>query len=127
MIIVHGKFPIKAEMRREAIEMMERMSQASRAEEGCISYEFFVGLSDPDTFLLFQEWESIEALQDHFETEHMDEFLRNLPDILAGEVATRRYEVRMPDEYGESNAADDPPVTRKEMDISSIRRTKIIH
>ena len=57
MIIVHGKFPIKKAFREEALRLMQRMSVASREEFGCISYEFYIGLSDPNTMLLFQEWE----------------------------------------------------------------------
>ena len=98
MIIVHGTFPVKPEHRDQALELMKQMSTATRAESGCISYEFFVGLSDPDTMLLYQEWDSVEALQDHFDSSHMEEFLGNLPDVLNGEVLTKRYEVRDPNE-----------------------------
>ena len=116
MIIVHGTFPVKPEARDEALELMRRMSRATRTEAGCISYEFFVGISDPDTMLLFQEWESMESLQDHFETSHMEEFLGELPKILNGEVFTRRYEVRAPSEL-----LDDPRSPHSE------RSEKIIH
>ena len=95
MIIVHGTFPVKPESRDDALKMMRCMATASKAEFGCITYEFYVGLSDPNTMLLFQEWESVEALQGHFETNHMEEFLRKLPDVLNGEVSTRRYEVKV--------------------------------
>lgn len=125
MIIVHGKFPVKSEMRSTAIEMMERMSDASKAEDGCISYEFYVGLSDPDTFLLFQEWDSMEALQSHFETDHMEEFLKDLPSILAGEVATRRYEVRLPDEAEESFEVVEE--SRRRDESPAVKRPKIVH
>ena len=99
MIIVHGTFPLKPALRAEALELMRRMSVASRSEFGCVSYEFYIGLSDPNTLLLFQEWESVEALQGHFETEHMEEFLKALPDVLDGDVSTRRYEVRSTDDH----------------------------
>lgn len=95
MIIVHGTFPVKSEVRDDALELMRQMAVASREEQGCISYEFYVGLSDPNVLLLFQEWESVDALQGHFETDHMEEFLKVLPDVLDGEVATRRYEVKV--------------------------------
>lgn len=98
MIIVHGTFPIKPELREEALELMRQMSVASRDEYGCVSYEFFMGISDPNTFLLFQEWDNVEALQGHFQTDHMEAFLKSLPDVLNGEVMTRRYEVRSTDE-----------------------------
>ena len=108
MIIVHGTFPIKSDVRDDAMELMRQMATASRAEEGCISYEFYVGLSDPNMLLLFQEWESVDALQGHFETEHMEAFLQELPDVLDGEVATRRYEVKVSDDEGMEPADFEP-------------------
>ena len=95
MIIVHGTIPIRAEVRDQALELMRWMEGESRAEHGCITYEFFVGLSDPNTLLLFQEWETAEALADHFNTGHMERFLKALPEVLDGEVSTRRYAVEL--------------------------------
>ena len=94
MIIVHGVFPIRAEARSKALALMEEMSSLSRKEPGCLTYEFYAALSSETEFLLFQEWESIDALQDHFDTPHMETFLSELPDVLNGEIVTRRYEVR---------------------------------
>ena len=111
MIIVHGKFPIKPEIRDDALDMMRRMAVASRAEYGCVSYEFYIGLSDPNTLLLFQEWESVDALQGHFDTNHMEEFLEQLPDILNGEVSTRRYEVKASNELFDGQQDIEPELT----------------
>ena len=121
MIIVHGPFPVKATVRDDALELMRQMASASRAEEGCISYEFYVGLTDPNTLLLFQEWESVEALQGHFETDHMEEFLKVLPDVLDGEVATRRYEVKVSTDTFDTPEFDPEPTPQVE------QREKIIH
>lgn len=121
MIIVHGTFPIKAEVRDVALDLMRQMAVASRAEEGCISYEFYIGLSDPNTLLLFQEWESVDALQGHFDTDHMEEFLKHLPDVLDGEVATRRYEVKVSSDVFEPSEFETEPVTQTE------EREKIVH
>ena len=119
MIIVHGKFPIKQAFRDEALKLMQRMSVASREEFGCISYEFYVGLSDPNTLLLFQEWDCVDALQAHFETDHMEDFLKILPDILDGEVTTRRYEVR-----GSGDGQDGTDVSSDNLLESEVRETK---
>ncbi len=122
MIIVHGTFPVKPELRDDALEMMRRMSIASRAEIGCISYEFYIGLNDANTLLLFQEWESVEALQGHFESHHMEEFLQKLPDILDGEVSTRRYEVRSSNDLFEDSHEIEP-----ELVAQFEYREKIVH
>lgn len=121
MIIIHGIFPVKPEAHEDALELMRQMAKASRKEEGCISYEFFVGLTDPNVLLLFQEWESAEALQGHYETRHMAAFLKRLPRVLNGDVATRRYEVRLADEDDEDDEGK-PPQRRR-----LAERQKIIH
>ena len=98
MIIVQGSIPIRSECREQAIAMAKEMILASRSELGCISYEFYTALSDPNCLVLFQEWEDAESLQAHYATPHMDAFLRRLPDILDGEIITRRYAVQSVEE-----------------------------
>ena len=109
MIIVHGIIPVRPESREEALSLARRMTEATKAEPGCISYDFYVGLSDPNTLMLFQEWESMEALMEHFQTEHMDEFLQALPNVVSGEIITRRYAVQTIEEDQEE-ATPPPPV-----------------
>ena len=72
--------------------------------------------------LLFQEWESVEALQGHFETDHMEEFLQRLPDVLDGEVSTRRYEVKSSTDLYEDSHEIEP-----EMAAQLEYQDKIIH
>lgn len=103
MIIVHGTIPLKPALLDEALVLARDMATATQAEPGCLSYDFYVGVSDPHTLLLFQEWETTEALMAHFKTEHMDRFLRELPRLLDGEIATRRYAVQVIDEESEGS------------------------
>jgi len=127
MIIVHGTFPIKTEARDDALDLMRRMSDASRAELGCVSYEFYIGLSDPNKLLLFQEWETVDALHNHFQTPHMELFLDELPKILDGEVSTRRYEVRSSDELVDEDALAE---FEKEINLApeyQMKHEKIVH
>jgi quinol monooxygenase YgiN len=107
MIIVHGLFPIIPDQRQEALDLMYEMAIATKAESGCVSYEFYVAQTDPNQFLLFQEWESVDALQGHFETAHMEQFLEKLPSIIAGDIVTRRYEVRASDDMDGADYEDD--------------------
>ncbi|XOV87451.1 MAG: putative quinol monooxygenase [Pseudomonadota bacterium] len=127
MIIVHGTFPVKPEFRDEALDLMRRMAVASRSETGCISYEFYIGLSDPNKLLLFQEWDSVESLQGHFDTDHMEEFLKVLPDVLDGEVETRRYEVRSASEIEEESGLSLESEGEPEHTPHFENRPKIIH
>jgi quinol monooxygenase YgiN len=109
VIIVHGTIPLRPECRDQALQLARQMAVATREEIGCISYDFYVGLSDPNTLMLFQEWESMEALMGHFQTEHMEEFLQQLPDLVSGEITTKRYAVQSLDEE-ESEPEESPPI-----------------
>ncbi len=109
MIIVQGTIPIKPERREQALAVARRMSEATRLEPGCIFYDFFVGLRDPNTLMLFQEWESMEALMGHYQTEHMEAFLSELPEFSNGKVTTRRFAVQsVAAEEGADEDMEDP-------------------
>ena len=88
MIIVHGVIPILPERREQALELAQDMSDATQLEQGCVSYDFYVGLQDPNTLVLFQ------ALMRHYQTEHMKLFMSALPEVVSGEINTRRFAVQ---------------------------------
>ena len=91
MIIISGVVQIKPDMRETAVAVALKMSAASEAEPGCITYRFYSDFQDANTFLLYEEWESEAALAAHFQTPHMAEFQTQLPSILASEPAIKRY------------------------------------
>ena len=93
MLIISGEVQVKPEARDRAIEVALKMAKASETEEGCISYRFYASLEDPNTFRIFEVWETEEALNSHFETPHMQEFRHHLPDIVAGPLDIKRYDV----------------------------------
>lgn len=115
MIIVHGMIPIKPERRELALELARRMGAATRLEPGCISYDFYIGLGDPNTLLLFQEWADMDSLSAHFETDHMEEFMQQLPDCLDGQITTRRFAV--PQDVDEPDGAEGPEPSDAESPI----------
>lgn len=44
---------------------------ATRAEEGCISYDYVQDTSDPDTVIVVERWTSRETLEAHLHTPHL--------------------------------------------------------
>jgi quinol monooxygenase YgiN len=123
MIIVHGLIPILPERRSEALKLIRWMERETQAEAGCLTYRFFVGLNVPNTLMLFQEWDSAEALEAHFETAHMASFLEALPTIVAGDIQTRRYAVAL-------DEGDDEGVWDEEeslLDDAEVGAPPIIH
>ncbi len=71
MILIAGTFTIQAEDREVAVAAMAEMMAETAKEEGCVSYDMTSSFDDPTTIHLFEEWESEEHLQAHFEAPHM--------------------------------------------------------
>lgn len=93
MIIVAGKARVKAGSQAEALAVMQTMIKATQAEAGCISYQIYQNPYDETEFFIFEEWESLEALALHFQTDHMREFSQRIPDYLVGSLNIKRYDV----------------------------------
>lgn len=93
MLIVAGRVKVKPETRADAARAAVAMARATRAEEGCRAYGFHADLEDPDTFLIFEVWESEEALTRHFQTPHMAEFNALIPRYVAAPPSIDRYEI----------------------------------
>ena len=93
MIIIVGQVALRPESREAAIERALWMSRLTEAEPGCVRYRFAAALAEPNTLVLIEEWESEEALRDHFTTAHMAEFNRALPELVARAPIVTRYDV----------------------------------
>ena len=94
MILVIGRVTCTAGKREDLVALLERMQDASRAEDGCIRYGFYAAVEDPLSFVAVEEWADREALDRHFAQPHLQEFARGLletvstpPEVAIHEVA----------------------------------------
>jgi len=115
MIMVQSFFHLNPETKSDVIVLMNTMVEKSRQEPGCISYEYFEGITDSDQVVLLQEWESADHLQSHYQTQHMEEFLRKLGHYLKSPISTRSYASE--DELLDSNDALDEEAIPSEQTI----------
>jgi quinol monooxygenase YgiN len=65
--------------------------EPTRAESGCIRYEPLHNLADPADFTFVEEWTGEEALQAHFNTDHLLHARSRFSDLLALEADIRTY------------------------------------
>jgi quinol monooxygenase YgiN len=82
MIVVIGRVKTNAERRERLIDVGQRVAHASREEPGCASYRLYEDTERPNEFAFVEVWESEEALQRHFATEHIAAFMRAVPETL---------------------------------------------
>lgn len=91
MIMVQSTFNLLSDSKVDALDLMKNMVRLCRQEHGCISYEYFEGVTDANQVILLQEWEDADCLQEHYQTDHMEDFLTRLGKCLASPIITRSY------------------------------------
>lgn len=67
MLIVAGSIEVDPEQRESFLKEREEGMRTSRAEPGCLDYVFSADPLEPGRIMLFERWESKEALAAHLE------------------------------------------------------------
>ena len=93
MIIVSGIIAVDPANHDAAVELMNTVAEATRAEDGNIDYAFWADLSQPGRFRVFEQWNDQDAIDAHFVSPHMAEFMGGLGGVGVTETAIDRYEV----------------------------------
>jgi quinol monooxygenase YgiN len=92
MIHVVAVITAKPGMRENVLTHFRANVPACRAEKGCIEYGAAVDAQNalpfqtkwgPDTFLVIEKWESMEALKAHAATPHMAAYGAKVKEMLA--------------------------------------------
>jgi quinol monooxygenase YgiN len=95
MVHVIAAITTKPGKRDEVLRHFRAIVPAVRAEQGCIEYGPAVDADSappmqtkcgPDTFLVIEKWESMEALKAHAAAPHMKDYAAKTKDLLASRV-----------------------------------------
>ena len=79
MIMVQSTFQLNPDNKESVMSLMKEMVRLCRKEHGCLSYEYYEGITDSCQIILLQEWQNADCLQE------------KLNDYLASPVTTRSY------------------------------------
>jgi quinol monooxygenase YgiN len=95
MIHVLAVITAKPGQRAEVLKAFNANVPAVRAEKGCIEYGAAVDAEGapslqtrygPDTFVVVEKWESLDALRAHAQAPHMAAYAARVKDLLASRV-----------------------------------------
>ena len=95
MIHVVAVLTAKPGKRAEILKHFNANVPAVRAEQGCIEYGAAVDADNalafqtkwgPDTFLVIEKWESMDALRAHAAAPHMAAYGAKVKDLIASRV-----------------------------------------
>ena len=71
MIVVIGQFRFPPEQMAAALPAMRKVMEATRAEDGCIEYNYGEDVLDPGLIRVSELWASRAQLDAHMRTPHM--------------------------------------------------------
>lgn len=72
---------------------MQAMLDASRAEDGCLTYSYAADVADPGLVRVFEAWRDQAAIDAHFQTPHMAAWRAAWPQFGVSDRNLSLYEV----------------------------------
>ena len=93
MIVLTAKIPVNPAKRDEFIAIIKDLVVASRQDAGCNMYNCLESVTEPNTFMMIEEYVDAAALQAHMAQPHTQAGLAKLPELLAGPPETFTYAV----------------------------------
>ena len=67
--------------------------EATRREKGCISYDLLQNELEPTDFTFVEEWQTVEDLERHLASNHIQQAISQLDGLVAVLPDIRRYQL----------------------------------
>lgn len=92
-IVVSGVIGLAADDFDAALALIEPLVAATKAEAGCIEYDYWVDPRDRGRVRVFEEWESDRAIATHSASAHMKTFFAAMAKLRITSVELSRFEI----------------------------------
>jgi len=96
MLVLSATFTAKPDARQALLELAAMLIPLSRAEPGCLRYDFLQSPHTPDQFVFFELWESRADLDEHFQKPYFKILEERLPSLIEGSADIFTYETDGP-------------------------------
>ena len=90
-IIVVAHVYCREDQVENILPILQKLTEATRTESGCVKYELHQDLSDQTHFTFIEEWKNEEALQLHFQMEHFKQAGEQVKPFCAKPVEILKY------------------------------------
>lgn len=89
MYTIIGTLTARPGTREELASLLMALVAPTRAEAGCINYDFHVDAADPCVFVFYENWTDRAALDAHLAMPHLQPLVSQLDRLLACPVEIR--------------------------------------
>ncbi|MBT2689654.1 antibiotic biosynthesis monooxygenase [Bacillus sp. ISL-47] len=91
MIIIHADFQIQPEQENDFLAEIRPLIEASRAEEGNISYDLLKDAEKAGSYTMVELWKDMNAVKFHNQTEHFTGFTGKAQQFMAAPPQVKLY------------------------------------
>jgi quinol monooxygenase YgiN len=80
-IVLIARLKVKKDSVEQAKQAALAIVEDSRAETGCLNYDFHQAIDDETVFIWHETWENRAAIDAHGKSKHFDDFSRQIKDL----------------------------------------------
>ncbi|MBX9974628.1 putative quinol monooxygenase [Cytobacillus firmus] len=97
MIIIHAGFQIQIDKENDFLTEIRPLIEASRAEEGNISYDLVKDTEKACSYTMMELWKDMDAVKFHNQTEHFTSFTGKAPQYFSAPPQVKVYDAQSVD------------------------------
>ncbi len=94
MIVVTAKMKVIPASKYEFMVETEPLIKHTRSEKGCISYNLYTDIDDPNQMVMLEFWKDMDSLDAHMDTAHFKRFGEAISKYLTGEIDISKFEAQ---------------------------------
>ena len=91
MVTIVAKCTVKPGMGEDYKKAAQPLIQASQSEPGCIAYDLYQDIKNPDIFTFIEHWQDDAAVAFHNNTEHFKTIVPQLGQFREGPSEVNLY------------------------------------
>ena len=89
--IIVARVTVKSGKEKAFLEVAKKLVEATRAEEGNISYTLYQSPEQPTAFIFYEEYKDTAACEAHASSEHFKAFADTIKDLLDGDLLVEKF------------------------------------
>ena len=93
MITIVAKLTLKPEKKEDFKALTEELRRESRKEKGCISYNLYEDIKNPNRLAFIEEWRDEEAIKLHKESKHYTSSATKRSELQEGKPEINLYKL----------------------------------
>jgi quinol monooxygenase YgiN len=91
MIIIHAGFQVKTDLEQEFLKEIKPLIEASRAEQGNISYDLLKDSEKAGAYTMVELWKDMNSIQVHNQADHFTAFMAKAPQFMAAPTEVKLF------------------------------------